>query len=108
MNVTAWPSDQPIASPRDAYISFGDLKMLECIPFGVMKGKVMYIIGPSGSGKSALIRCINAINGIQAVSITVQGQEVHSPNPDRPELRKMVGTMFRSITCSCTKPRWKT
>ncbi len=90
-----WTPDQPIVSIRNVHKSFGDLEVLKGISMDVMKGEVVCIIGPSGSGKSTLIRCINALNTIQQGSITVEGQEVHTPNLDKLELRKTVGMVFQ-------------
>ncbi len=90
-----WTPDQPIVSLKNVHKSFGDLEVLKGISMDVMKGEVVCIIGPSGSGKSTLIRCINALNTIQQGSITVEGQEVHTPNLDKLELRKKVGMVFQ-------------
>ena len=38
---------------------FGDLKVLKEIDFTVEKGEIIVIIGPSGTGKSTLLRCLN-------------------------------------------------
>ncbi len=92
---TQWTPDQPIVSIQGVHKSFGDLEVLKGITMDVMKGEVICIIGPSGSGKSTLIRCINALNDIQQGSIKVEGQEVHSPDLDKLELRKKVGMVFQ-------------
>lgn len=41
--------------------SFGPLRVLENITFQINDGEVGVIIGPSGTGKSTLLRCINFI-----------------------------------------------
>ena len=38
---------------------FGDLAVLKDINFTVKKGEIIVIIGPSGTGKSTLLRCLN-------------------------------------------------
>ncbi|MEM7671544.1 MAG: peptide ABC transporter ATP-binding protein, partial [Pseudomonadota bacterium] len=45
-----WTSDQPIVSLKDVRKSFGALEVLKGVTFDVMKGEVICIIGPSGSG----------------------------------------------------------
>ena len=47
------------------------------------------------SGKSTLIRCVNALNDIQKGSILVEGQEVNDPDLNKLELRKKVGMVFQ-------------
>ncbi|MBR4090826.1 MAG: amino acid ABC transporter ATP-binding protein, partial [Mogibacterium sp.] len=39
--------------------SFGSLEVLKGIDLSVSKGEVLSIIGPSGTGKSTLLRCLN-------------------------------------------------
>lgn len=38
---------------------FGNLKVLDGISFELEEGKVLAVIGPSGTGKSTLLRCLN-------------------------------------------------
>ena len=88
-------SRQPIVVLEDVRKSFGSLEVLKGINMEVQKGEVVCIIGPSGGGKSTLIRCINGLNDIQSGSIRVKGQEVHDENLDKIELRKKVGMVFQ-------------
>ncbi|MFD1156783.1 amino acid ABC transporter ATP-binding protein [Roseovarius aestuarii] len=90
-----WTADQPIVSIKKVHKSFGTLEVLKGVSLDVMKGEVICIIGPSGSGKSTLIRCINGLNDIQGGSITVEGQEVHTPDLDKLALRRKVGMVFQ-------------
>ena len=39
--------------------SFAELAVLKDISFEVNKGEIVVIIGPSGTGKSTLLRCLN-------------------------------------------------
>ena len=56
-------------------------------------GELLVVIGPSGSGKSSLLRCINRLNDIDSGTITLDGQSIY----DLPvtELRRKVGMMFQ-------------
>jgi polar amino acid transport system ATP-binding protein len=92
---TGWTPDQPMVSAKDVHKSFGDLEVLKGITMDVMRGDCVCIIGPSGSGKSTFIRCINALNDIQAGSIKVEGLEVNDPKLNKLELRKKVGMVFQ-------------
>ena len=39
--------------------NFGDLEVLKGIHTTIRKGEVVVVIGPSGSGRSTFIRCLN-------------------------------------------------
>ena len=41
--------------------SFGNQQVLDHISLKIEKGKVIAVIGPSGTGKSTLLRCINVL-----------------------------------------------
>lgn len=88
-------SEDPIVVLENVHKSFGSLDVLKGISMEVNKGEVVCIIGPSGGGKSTLIRCINGLNDIQSGSIRVKGQEVHDKALDKIELRKKVGMVFQ-------------
>ncbi|MBP3222453.1 MAG: amino acid ABC transporter ATP-binding protein [Actinomycetaceae bacterium] len=47
----------PLLELHDAHKSFGNTPVLNGISFSVNKGEVLAIIGPSGGGKSTLLRC---------------------------------------------------
>lgn len=47
---------------------FGNFQVLEDIDFSMEEGEVVVVIGPSGSGKSMLLRCINTLEPISSGS----------------------------------------
>jgi polar amino acid transport system ATP-binding protein len=55
---------------------FGRLEVLRGIDLEVAAGEVMVVIGPSGGGKSTLLRCINHLEKIDAGRIYVDGHLV--------------------------------
>jgi len=85
----------PIVSINNVYQSFGDNQVIKGISFDVAKREVICIIGPSGSGKSTLLRCINGLVEIDSGSIKVKDMEVHNPDLNKLELRKVVGMVFQ-------------
>ncbi len=56
--------------------SFGDLLVLDDISFDVEKGKVYSIIGPSGGGKSTVLRCLNLLEKPTSGQIFFEGKQI--------------------------------
>src|SRR5687767_14984706 len=84
-----------VVALRGVRKSFGPLEVLKGVSLEVARGEVVCIIGPSGSGKLTLIRCINALVPMDAGSITVAGQEVNDRDLDKLALRRKVGMVFQ-------------
>ena len=55
---------------------FNNLEVLKGIDLEVNEGEVVAVIGPSGGGKSTLLRCINKLETIDKGSITIDGEEL--------------------------------
>lgn len=68
-------------------------RVLRDIDLTVEARELLVVIGPSGSGKSSLLRCINRLNDIDAGSIHLDGQSVF--NLPVSELRCRVGMIFQ-------------
>ena len=75
--------------------SFGKLEVLKGIDLAVNKGEVISIIGASGSGKSTMLYCINALEPIDSGRIEVDGTDVHGRGTDVNELRRHIGMVFQ-------------
>ncbi|MBR3532316.1 MAG: amino acid ABC transporter ATP-binding protein [Clostridiales bacterium] len=59
---------------RNIHKSFGSLEVLKGIDLTVEKGQVVGIIGPSGGGKSTLLRCATTLEMIDKGDIKISGQ----------------------------------
>lgn len=55
---------------------FNNLEVLKGINLEVNEGEVVAVIGPSGGGKSTLLRCLNKLETIDKGSITIDGEEL--------------------------------
>ena len=75
--------------------SFGDLVVLKGIDLSVEKGEVISVIGASGSGKSTMLYCINALEPIDSGQIVVDGVDVHNKTTDVNKLRRNIGMVFQ-------------
>jgi polar amino acid transport system ATP-binding protein/glutamine transport system ATP-binding protein len=60
--------------------SFGATEVLKDVSVNFADGEVVAVIGPSGGGKSTLIRCINGLETLSAGDIRVDGKSVRDPS----------------------------
>ena len=87
---------------------YADRTILNGVSTDVQPGEVVVIIGPSGTGKSTLLRCVNGLEDIQDGRITFEGRAVHAHARSVIEIRKRIGMIFRASTCTRIRPRWRT
>ena len=66
--------DPPAVEVRALHKSFGRLEVLKGISLSVGPGEVAAVIGPSGGGKSTLLRCINYLEQPNSGRILINGQ----------------------------------
>ena len=55
---------------------YGDLIVLKDISTEIKKGEVVSIIGPSGTGKSTFLRCLNLLDQPTSGSISIDGEDI--------------------------------
>ena len=75
---------------------FPDTVPLVDINCNVEEGEVISIIGPSGTGKSTLLRCINRLETPTSGSVIVDGMDVCAKDVDLSLLRRKAGMVFQS------------
>lgn len=63
----------------------------------INKGDVISIIGPSGTGKSTLIRCLNRLEEPTSGKITFGDIEITGKNCDLSKVRQKIGMVFQSF-----------
>jgi ABC-type polar amino acid transport system, ATPase component len=76
---------------------YPDAIPLKCVNADIKEGEVISIIGPSGTGKSTLLRCINRLETPTSGTIIVDGTDVTSPDTDLVLVRKKMGMVFQSF-----------
>ena len=63
----------------------------------INKGDVISVIGPSGTGKSTLLRCINQLEKPTSGRVTVNGEVITDPRCDITRVRRKMGMVFQSF-----------
>jgi ABC-type polar amino acid transport system ATPase subunit len=69
-------SAEPLLSVRALRKSFGPLEVLKGVNIAVHPGEVTFLIGPSGGGKSTLMRCMNFLDMPNAGEIVFDGRRL--------------------------------
>ena len=76
---------------------FGDLEVLKDVTVEIKTGEVISIIGPSGTGKSTFLRCINLLDRPSGGSIRIDGVDILDPKSDVPKVRQKMNMVFQSF-----------
>ena len=76
---------------------YGNREVLKDISFEVNESEVVSIIGPSGGGKSTLLRCINLLENFTSGDINYRGKSILNKEMDLNEYRSKVGMVFQQF-----------
>ena len=74
-----------------------DVVPLRGVTADIEAGEVISIIGPSGTGKSTLLRCINRLETPTSGQVIVDGVDVCALGADLAKLRRSMGMVFQSF-----------
>lgn len=95
-------SVSPIVDVRNLVKRFGDTEVLHGISFGINQGEVLAVIGPSGGGKSTLLRCVTNLEPVTSGDILIGGDElvrggVYAPAGVQRRICLRVGLVFQNF-----------
>ena len=76
---------------------YGDFHVLRDINLEVARGERVVICGPSGGGKSTLLRCINRLEDWQRGRVVVDGIELTDDPKQIVAVRRDVGMVFQQF-----------
>lgn len=91
---------------KNIHKSFGDVNVLKGIDLTVAKGEVVAVIGPSGGGKSTLLRCATTLETIDNGFIAIGGDTLVESVNDKAsycdkktlqEIRSKFGLVFQNF-----------
>ncbi len=90
-------SDNTIVSVKNLTFSRGSRKIFDDISLTIQRGKITAIMGPSGTGKTTLLKIIGGQLYPESGSIIVDGENVHQlARKELYNLRKKMGMLFQS------------
>ncbi|HOO68951.1 MAG TPA: amino acid ABC transporter ATP-binding protein [Bacteroidales bacterium] len=76
---------------------FGNTEVLRDVNAHINRGEVISVIGPSGTGKSTFLRCLNLLDPPTGGRIFIEEQEITAPNANVSRLRQKMGMVFQDF-----------
>lgn len=80
---------ESILQVKNLHKKFGSLEVLKGIDLEVKQGEVVALVGPSGTGKSTLLRCINFLEHADKGTIRILNDEVDVKNSSKKEIQQL-------------------
>lgn len=85
-----------VISLRGLEIAFGDKKILQGVDLEVKKGETLAVIGPSGTGKSTILKVLTGLLAPSSGEVFIEGEDVtHMDEDGWNEIRKHIGMVFQ-------------
>jgi ABC-type polar amino acid transport system ATPase subunit len=76
---------------------FGDNHVLRGIDLALQEGDVQVVVGPSGGGKSTLLRCVNLLELPSSGHVWFDGRDITDIRTDLNRVRTHIGMVFQSF-----------
>lgn len=90
------PADQPVVSLRDLHKRFGSLVVLNGISLDFLQGQTTVVLGPSGSGKSVLLKHVVGLLRPDKGEVWFRGQRVDNLSErELGAVRRQIGFLFQ-------------
>lgn len=90
-------SIENVITIRDLYFSWEDRVIFSGVNIDIQRGKITAIIGPSGTGKTTLLKLIGGLLYPVKGTIDVNGENIHRVSRKRLyELRQGMGMLFQN------------
>ncbi|MDR1904345.1 MAG: amino acid ABC transporter ATP-binding protein [Treponema sp.] len=82
---------------EDIYKTYGGTEVLKGINLSVSESEVVVLLGPSGTGKSTLLRCINLLTVPDRGRVWVNNVELTAPKININHAREHIGMVFQDF-----------
>jgi polar amino acid transport system ATP-binding protein len=101
MSATSMPmpaSDkEPLIRLEAIHKWFGDHHVIRGVDLALEPGEVQVIIGPSGGGKSTLLRCVNLLEVPTSGHVWFEGKDITDIRTDLNDVRTRMGIVFQAF-----------
>jgi ABC-type polar amino acid transport system ATPase subunit len=86
-----------IIEAKELVKRFGEVLALDKVSLSVKRGEVVVIIGPSGSGKSSLLRSLNGLEKVDSGEIVIDGINLDQGKKTIHKIREEIGMVFQQF-----------
>ena len=90
-------ADRIVLRVEDVHKAYGDNEVLRGVSCELARGETKVVIGPSGTGKSTLLRCINQLTIPDSGHVWLGDTEITCRDCDINEVRSQIGFVFQSF-----------
>ena len=88
---------KPILTIKNLTKSYGENVIFQHLDLTVNEGDTIVIIGPSGTGKSTLLRCVNLLTRPNEGQIWLDDLEITAKGTDEDRVRQHIGMVFQNF-----------
>jgi len=82
---------------EDLHKRYDKEEVLKGVSFEMSKGETKVVIGPSGTGKSTLLRCINRLTPPDKGRVWLEDEEITHSRTNINKIRAQIGFVFQSF-----------
>lgn len=79
----------------DLHKGYGNNEVLKGISLNVLPNEVVCVIGPSGSGKSIFLRCLNRLEETNSGHVYIDGYDIADKHTNIDLVRQNIGMVFQ-------------
>ena len=88
---------KPILTIKNLSKKYGENVIFQDLSLTVNEGDTIVIIGPSGTGKSTLLRCVNLLTRPNEGQIWLDDMEITANGTDEDQVRQHIGMVFQNF-----------